>query len=186
MGLEVAQETSFGRFGLGLDQTDLSRTELIVGAQGGAPAAFQELVRSYDVMVMRVALALTSSEDSAQDIYCQVFRDAFASLGKLDSDSSVFVWLYRILVKHCIEYCRHDRRAVPGCAVRSGPPTVAHVLCTLPPTERVIFLLKHFQGLKIRTLAEIFQCSQERIASVLQTATISLRARLRLPHHQAV
>jgi RNA polymerase sigma-70 factor, ECF subfamily len=182
----VAQGISFGGFSFGLDQRDLSRTELILAAKRGDPVACQKLVRSYDVMVMRVALALTSSEDSAQDIYCRVFRDAFASLSKLGTGNSVFVWLYRILVKHCVEYCWHDRSAVPGRAVRSASLTLATVLRALPPTERVIFLLKHSQGLRIRTLAEIFQCSPERVAGVLQTATISLRARLKVPCQQIV
>jgi RNA polymerase sigma-70 factor (ECF subfamily) len=179
VGLEVTQGTSFEGFSFGLHQGD-SRSQLIVAAQGGDAAAFQELVHSYDAVVMRVALMLTGSEDSAQEIYFRVFRDAFASVAKLDFDTSVFVWLYRILVKHCIDYCRRNQ----GYFARSGSQSLAEFLRTLPPTERVVFLLKHSQGLKIRTVAEIFRCSPEHITRVLQNATISLRARLKPSFHQ--
>jgi RNA polymerase sigma-70 factor (ECF subfamily) len=145
--------------------------------QRGDASAFQELVQSYDAMVMRIALALTGSQDSAQEIYFKVFRNAFASVNKLDSSGSVFVWLYRILVKHCIEYCRRKQ----AYSATSGPRSLAEVLRALPPTERVVFLLKHSQGLKIHTVAEIFGCSAERIASILKSATIALRAELK-PH----
>jgi RNA polymerase sigma-70 factor, ECF subfamily len=170
----VTQGTSFEGFGIGLHPGDSSGSQFIIAAQRGDPAAFQELLRSYDAMVMRIALALTGSQDSAQEIYFRVFRDAFASMDTLDSNTSVFVWLYRILVKHCIGYCRRNR----GCFVKSESDSLAEVLRALTPTERVIFLLKHSQGLKIRTLAVIFGCSPERIAGILQSARISLRAQL--------
>jgi RNA polymerase sigma-70 factor (ECF subfamily) len=128
-------------------------------------------------MVMRIALALTGSQESAQEIYLRVFRDAFASVNKLGSSGSVFVWLHQILVKHCIKYCQRKH----GETATSGSLNLAEVLRALPPTERVVFLLKHSQRLKIRTLAQIFDCSPERIASILESATTALRAELQPP-----
>jgi RNA polymerase sigma-70 factor (ECF subfamily) len=176
----VTQGTSFEGFSFGLHQGDSHCSQLIAAARRGDAAAFQELVHCYDAVVMRVALALTGSEDSAQEIYFRAFRDAFASVTKLDFDTSVFVWLHRILVKHCIDYCRRNQ----GYFARSGSESLAELLRTLPPTERVVFLLKHSQGLKIRTVAEIFRCSPEHITSVLQHATIRLRARSKPSFHQ--
>lgn len=176
----MARASSFEGFRFGLNQGDSSGSQMIVAAKSPNAAAFQTLVHSYDAMVMRVALALTGSESSAQEIYFRVFRDAFASVTELHSDSSVFIWLHRILVTHCIDYCRRNQDDF----ARSGSHNLAEVLRALPPTERVVFLLKHFQGLKIRTVAEIFRCSPERITRVLRSATIDLRARLNLSFHQ--
>jgi DNA-directed RNA polymerase specialized sigma24 family protein len=176
----VAQGTSFERFGFGLPQGVPDYSGLLLAAQQGDVAAFQELVHSYDAMVMRVALALTGSKDAAQDLYCRVFQNAFASLDELDSSSSVFVWLYRILCKHCIQYCRQIQRTVPKCRERGGARTLTGSLLCLPPTERVVLLLKHSQGLKVRTLAEIFACSEEHIAEVLRKATNRVRTQVAL------
>jgi DNA-directed RNA polymerase specialized sigma24 family protein len=171
----MTQGTSFERSGFALHPGDSGGSQFIIAAQRRDPAAFRELVHSYDAMVMRIALALTGSKDSAQEIYFRVFRDAFASMNKLDCSTSVFVWLYRILVKHCIGYCRRNRSYL----AKSESHSLVEVLHGLPPTERVIFLLKHSQWLKICTIAEIIGSSPERIASVLQSATTNLRAQLK-------
>jgi DNA-directed RNA polymerase specialized sigma24 family protein len=55
---------------------------------------------------------------------------------------------------------------------------LARVLRALPPAERVVLLLKHTQGLKIRTLAEIFNCPPEFIVEVLRKGTQRLRAQV--------
>ena len=177
----MAQGTSFEGYGFVLHPGDASGSHLIVAAQRGDAAAFQELIHSYDAVVMRVALALTGSEDSAQAIYLRVFRDAFASVNKLDSSSSILVWLYRILVQHCIEFSRRNQHYF----TKTTSQTLAEVLRALPPAERVVYILKHSQGLKIRTVAEIFGCSPERIAKILQHATSSLRAQSNPPFHLA-
>jgi RNA polymerase sigma-70 factor (ECF subfamily) len=152
---------------------------LLLAAQHGDTAAFQELVVSYEAMVMRVALALTGSENAAQEVYCNVFRDAFASVSRLDSCTSVFVWLHRILVRHCLDYCRR-KRAVAGCQASATSPSLAGILRCLPPTERVVLVLRQSEGLKVRTLAEIFVCSQEHIVEVLQKGTNRLRTQVAL------
>jgi RNA polymerase sigma-70 factor (ECF subfamily) len=171
----VAQGTSFERFGFGLPQETPHASELLLAAQRGDVAAFQELVHSYDAMVMRVALALTGSEDSAQDLYYRVFQNAFSLLNKVDSRSSIFVWLYRILVRHCIQYCRRSQ-----CHERETSPTLAGSLLCLPPTERVVLVLKHSQGLKVGMLAEIFTCSEEYIEEILCKATNRIRMQVAL------
>ncbi len=168
--------TSREGFGIKLNAWNLSSYQLVLAAQRGDVTAFQELVQAYDAMAMRVALTLTASEGAAQEIYCRVFRDAFACVNKLDSGSSVFIWLYRILVRHCVEYCRHCAGA--SCAEDSSANSLARALLTLPPKERMIFQLKQFHGLKIRTLAEIFNVPPEFIIKTLQNAISRLRAQL--------
>lgn len=166
-------------FWLDLHRGHRSGYQLVLLAQRGNGAAFQELVRRYDAEVMRVALSLTASEAAAQDIYCRVFRDAFASVNKLDSSSSIFIWLYRILVRHCVAYCRQvegDGRSCSGDDPASRP---AGALLGLPPTERIVFQLRQFQGLKIRTLEEIFNAPPEFIIMTLENAIRRIRAQLK-------
>jgi RNA polymerase sigma-70 factor (ECF subfamily) len=176
----VAQGASFEGLGFGLDRGDLSDSQLLLAAQQGDAAAFQELVLSYEAMVLRVALALTGSENAAQDLYCNVFRDAFASVSKLDASTSVFVWLHRVLVRHCLAFCRRQQRYAQGCQASDASPSLAGILRCLPPTERVILVLRQSEGLKVRTLAEILACSQEHIVEVLQRGTHRLRTQVAL------
>ena len=77
--------TSCEGFGLDLHDGNSSSYQLRLATQRGDRAAFLELIHTYDAMVMRVALTLTSSEGAAQEIYCRVFRDAFAATNTLRS-----------------------------------------------------------------------------------------------------
>ena len=182
----MEQETSCGRFGLEIHGGHVSSHQSVLAAQRGEGAEFHELVCSYDAIVMQVALTLTASEVAAQEIYCRVFTDAFASINQLDSSSSVFIWLYRILVRHCLEYCRRSSVDGSSFAEIDSAPRMARALIALPPTERVVFQLKQFQRLKIRTLAEIFNATPEFIIKTLLSAIERLRGQLKsVPHHLA-
>lgn len=173
------QGTTCERIGIELHGGTPTPRQLVLAAQRGDSGAFQELMYDYDAMVMRVTLALTGSQDKAQEIYCKVFRDAFVSVNKLDSSSSVFIWLYRILVKHCVDYCRRSAHARPRFTEEESATTLTRALRALPPTQRVVFQLKQFHGLKIRTLAEIFDVPPEFMIQTLQSAVDSLRAQLK-------
>ncbi len=167
------------RIGINLHGGAVTPHQLVLAAQRGDAGAFQKLVYDYDAMVMRVALALTGAQDKAQEIYCKVFRDAFASVNRLDASSSVFIWLYRILVKHCVDYCRRSPRIGPSPAADESASALARALRLLPPTQRVVFQLKQFHGLKIRTLAEIFDVPPEFIVQTLRSAVDNLRAQMK-------
>lgn len=150
---------------------------LMLAAQGGDRTAFQELVRSYEAAVTRVALNLTGSENAAQQIYCSVFTDAFISVNQLRPGSSVFLWIHRILVRHCVEFCRqrHAQRNDAKVACSDVENRLRNAILALSPLERVIFELKQRQGLKVATLAEIFDVTPEFIINKLQNARTHLR-----------
>ena len=151
-------------------------SNLALAAQRGDRAAFLQLVQGFDVIVLRVALNLTGSENAAQQIYCSVFADAFLSVNKLNSGSTVFIWLYRILTRRCLQYCQRYPQAIEvdciedplWCQLRTA-------LHTLSPIERMIFHLKRSQELKIRTLAEIFNVTPEFVIDALRNINRKLR-----------
>ena len=100
----MEQEINYEEFGPAPGRGEAASYGLILAAQNGNRKAFQELVREFEAIVMRVALNITGSQEAAQEIYCQVFKDAFISLNQLCSGSSVFIWIYRLLARRCVEY----------------------------------------------------------------------------------
>jgi RNA polymerase sigma-70 factor, ECF subfamily len=175
----MEQGTRCERFGLDPHRGNPAPSQLALVPNRVSRAEFLELIHSYDAMVLRVALALTASKPAAQEIYCRVFRDAFASSNAPGASSSVFIWLYRIVAKHCLEYCRHT--STTGASAYGDNPAsrAAQALLALPPMERMVFQLKQFQGLRICTLAEIFDAPPEFIIATLQNATSRLRKQMR-------
>lgn len=174
------QGIHFERFSVDLGGGARLPNDLMLAAQTEQRAAFRVLVEDYEALVMRVALILTGSQEAAQQIYCRVFKDAFVAINQLQSSSSVFVWVHRILVRHCLEYCRRNQHAVGGsCPEKALESRLRAAIYSLPPTERIIFQLKHYHGLGIAMLAEIFDATPESIIKSLHDSNSRLRRQLK-------
>jgi RNA polymerase sigma-70 factor (ECF subfamily) len=79
---------------------------LIRAAQAGDKEAFEQLVRSYDQQVLRMALNLLRSPEDARDIYQEAFLRVYRSLPKFRFDCSFSTWLYRIVANLCLDQIR--------------------------------------------------------------------------------
>ena len=181
---------------------------LVREAQRGNRAAFEELVRHYDQAVLRLAMHLTGSEHEAQDIYQEAFLKAYRSVGNFRFECSFYTWIYRIVSNLCLDHLRKKqvRKEDAPVAVdaqgesydvlaqvpdgRSGAnperdlmrrelgTRINHALEKLTPRERMVFELKHYQGLKLRTVGEILNTTEETAKNTLFRATQKLRGSL--------
>lgn len=183
-------------------------TILIREAQAGNRTAFEELVRHYDQAVLRLALHLTGSEADAQDIYQEAFLKAYRSVGKFRFECSFYTWLYRIVTNLCLDHLRRkqvrkedapvvtDSEGEEYSVIDQVADDRAHsnpehdlmrrelgkhihaALAKLSGRERVVFELKHYQGLKLRTIGEMLNTTEETAKNTLFRATQKLRASL--------
>ena len=183
-------------------------TVLIREAQAGNRGAFEELVRQYDQAVLRLALHLTGSESDAQDIYQEAFLKAYRSVGKFRFECSFYTWLYRIVTNLCLDQLRRRQVRKEDAPVatdsegeeysvidqvaddraHSNPEhdlmrrelgtRIHSALGKLSGRERMVFELKHYQGLKLRTIGEMLNTTEETAKNTLFRATQKLRASL--------
>jgi len=186
----------------------LDDASLIRAAQRGDRSAFEELVRHYDHAVLRLALHLTGSEAEAQDVYQDAFLKAYRNLGSFRFECSFYTWIYRIVTNLCLDHLRKrqvrkedsatvvdsdgesfsllDRVADerPGADPerdlmgRELGAMIARALERLTPRERMVFELKHYQGLKLRTIGEMLNTTEETAKNTLFRATQKLRGSL--------
>ena len=189
-------------------QARASETELIREAQQGSRAAFDALVRQYDQAVLRLALHLTGSEQDAEDIHQEAFLKAYRYLGNFRFECSFYTWIYRIVTNLCLDLLRRRKSRREDQAVMidasgeemdllnnvsderaSANPDrelsrkvlgerIRAALEQLTPRERMVFELKHFQGLKLRTIGEMLHTTEETAKNTLFRATRKLRANL--------
>ena len=183
-------------------------TFLIREAQMGNAAAFEELVRQYDRAVLRLAVHLTGSQEDGQDIYQEAFLRAYINLGRFRFECSFYTWIYRIVTNLCLDHLRKkSSRARDLTTTISADGEEEQVLDRLPdqragtsperslisrelrkcivramerlsPRERVVFELKHYHGLRLRTVAGILNTSEGTIKNTLFRATHKLRMQL--------
>ena len=185
-----------------------TETELIREAQKGSRTAFEALVRQYDQPVLRLALRLTGSEQDAQDIHQEAFLKAYRYLANFRFECSFYTWIYRIVTNLCLDHLRRrkSRREEQSVVVDSSGgemdllsnvsddrsmanperelerkmlgQRIQDALGHLTPRERMVFELKHYQGLRLRTIGEMLNTTEETAKNTLFRATRKLRANL--------
>jgi RNA polymerase sigma-70 factor, ECF subfamily len=182
--------------------------ELIRAAQKGDRSAFDALVRRYDRSVLRLALHMLGNEQDAQDVHQDAFIKAYRHLSNFRFECSFYTWLYRIVTNLCLDQLRRrksrkedpstvmdaageemdlmanlqDERATANPARelerKNMHAAIQSALDSLTPRERTVFELKHYQGLKLRTIGEMLSTTEETAKNTLFRATRKLRARL--------
>src|SRR6201993_4788241 len=90
---------------------------LIRAAQRGDQDAFEQLVRTYDQSVLRLAMNLLRSPEDAHDVYQEAFLRVYRNLHSFRFDCSFHTWLYRIVTNLCLDHLRKRK-------VRREEPTV--------------------------------------------------------------
>src|SRR5512147_3031492 len=79
---------------------------LIRAAQAGDQDAFEQLVRTYDQSVLRLAMNLLRSPEDARDVYQEAFLRVYRNIHSFRFDCSFHTWLYRIVTNICLDYLR--------------------------------------------------------------------------------
>ena len=185
----------------------VEETALIRAAQAGDHAAFEQLVRAYDQSVLRLAMNLLRSPEDAHDVYQEAFLRVYRNLNSFRFDCSFHTWLYRIVTNLCLDHMRKrkvrkedaavlstadgplDRMdAVPEERVDGDPQRylfsgqirrrIKEVLGELTPRERMVFELRHYQGLRLRRIGEVLGTTEEAAKNCLFRATQKMRAAL--------
>jgi RNA polymerase sigma-70 factor, ECF subfamily len=181
-------------------------TALIRQAQAGDRSAFDALVRQYDQGVLRLVLRLAGSPDEAADLFQEVFLKVYRSLHHFRFESRFSTWLYRVVTNVCLDQLRRrkTRREVQPPETEDGQPEYFHTLADdraslnperslrsreiavrlsgalsrLTPRERMVFELRHYEGLKLRMIGQMCGTSEETAKNCLFRATQKLRTEL--------
>src|SRR5271156_1608149 len=85
---------------------DLDDRNLVVEAQAGNRAAFEELVHRYDRDVLRLAMNLMKRPEDARDVYQEAFLKVYRNLHRFRFECSFYTWLYRIVTNVCLDHLR--------------------------------------------------------------------------------
>ena len=180
----------------------MADSDLIARAAGGDPAAFQALVERHRSMVYRVAYQFAGNHYDAEDIAQEVFIKVYRSLDKFRQDAQLSSWMYRIVMNACID---HRRRHSPAGSAPFGEEAEQKLLNTaeetpdpenrayagelgqvleaeinrLPQGQRIVFVMRHHQGLKLGEIADALGLAEGTVKRQLHAAVHRLRHALR-------
>ena len=185
----------------------LEEAELIRAVQQGDQSAFEALVRSYDQSVLGLAMNLLRSPEDARDAYQEAFLRVYKNIHSFRFDCSFYTWLYRIVTNVCLDHLRKRKiRKEEPAALDSGEhhvdrtyaieedraagnperslwnrqlsDRIGEALAQLTPRERMVFELRHYQGMRLRTIGEVLETTEEAAKNCLFRATQKMRAGL--------
>jgi RNA polymerase sigma-70 factor, ECF subfamily len=180
--------------------------ELIQQAQAGDQEAFCRLARDYERRIYRLALHYCQNPHDAEDLSQDVWLKAWRAIGQFRGESGFYTWLRQITIHTFLNRQRGLRMMFAGNkqAIRLGElvsleelglaePTrsaetelhqqmlagrVMESLNELTPRERLIFLLKHCEGMTYDEISQACAVSAGTIKKALFRAVQKLRAHL--------
>ncbi len=177
-------------------ETDPAEGDLLRLAQAGDREAFGVLCEHQARRTYAAALALTGRHDVALDLCQEAFAKAFAAIDRVDPTRPFFPWLYQILRRLGLNHLRDRRRSnslgeMDGfVAKHTDDPSdelaraelrdrCRAAIAELPPLEREVLVLREYQALKYREMAELLEIPIGTVMSRLYSARRRLASDLK-------
>ena len=183
-----------------------SDTDLIRRAQADDIDAFCLLAERYARRIHLLAFHYCRNPQDAEDLSQEVWLKAYQALRSFRSDSSFYTWLRRITINAFLNHRRSTlfRRQGQTTKVqlvqidsepfetplesRASSPeniynkllfeSVVDALAELTPSQRLAFLLRHYEGMSYDEIANAMNCSTGTVKKGVSRAIVKLRAKL--------
>lgn len=156
---------------------------LIAQFQAGHTAAFNALVKRWECPIYNFVLRYAGDRDDARDLCQQTFIRAYKSLRRLRDPDKFTAWIYQIALNACRDAARRREfisldallESTPIADAGARPDDRAHeqslrdlinrALQNLPEEQRVVIVMKTYQGLKFTEIAEILHAPLNTVKS---------------------
>jgi RNA polymerase sigma-70 factor (ECF subfamily) len=180
-----------------------NETDLIRRAQADDANAFCSLAERYARRIYLLAFHYCRNAQDAEDLSQEVWLKAYQALTGFRSDSSFYTWLRRITINAFLNHQRSSSFRQQGKTTvvefiesdsetifesRSTSPetvynkvlfeSVMSALGELTPTQRLMFMLRHYEGMSYDEIAAAMNCSAGTVKKGVSRAISKLRAKL--------
>jgi RNA polymerase sigma-70 factor (ECF subfamily) len=167
--------------------------DLITRAQQGDRRAFGELVRRHREGVINVVYRMCGDANLAEDVAQEAFIRAWQHLPSYRPRSPFRNWVYRIGTNVALDALRRERETVAIDALllstgAAGPEAtlvgeergerVRQAVLALPPASRAVVVLREYEGLSYREIADTLGIPVGTVMSRLNYARNRLREAL--------
>ncbi len=170
----------------------------------GDRSAFQELVEAHKKKVYYLAYDMLGNGSDAEDVSQEVFIKVFRSFGTFKRGARLGSWIYRIAYNTCIDHLRKrdtTPEAVETQVLEARPESevaftaasvdplraaerellqrrIERALEKVSPQEKAVFLLRHYDDLMLKDIAEALGLSVGSVKSYLFRAVKKLQREL--------
>ncbi len=183
-------------------ETATSDEQIVERALTGDAEAFGEIVQRWERRIFALAYGMLGREEDARDATQETFLAAFRNLRGFRGEAKVSSWLHRIAVNQCITRQRRakvrneaalDDEAAKDASSFSAPlenspgrvtegreqiEAVRRAVKSLPIELRQVVVMKEFEELTFREIADALDLPLSTVKSRLYTAFRQLQMRL--------
>ena len=177
--------------------------ELLHAVQQGDTASLGVLVGRWQQPLYRFVYRLVPRADDARDLCQETFLRILKKSHRFRPGSRFSTWMYQIALNLCRDQARRAKRwssvlaDAPSLPERAAGPlapeepdpaaiaerreahaAVLRALESLPPEQREVVVLKEFEGLKFREIAELLDCPESTVKSRMYYGLCGVRAAL--------
>ena len=180
---------------------------LIEACRAGDAAAFNLLVWRWEKPLYNFVFKYVGDGELAQDLVQDTFVRVLKSIGRYTYRGSFSTWLYRIAINLCKDHLKRKRvpmvslhdyytsgagervyvqdrvadeaaRTDESLKAEEREELVRRLLGSLPEEERIVILLKEYQELTFREIAEVLDVPEGTVKSRLYHALRNMRESL--------
>lgn len=174
----------------------MNDAQLVEEFRSGNIEAFNALVERWQQRIHRFAYRYFCSHDEAMEITQKTFIKAYKKLDTLDDAEKFSSWIYRIANNLCLdETKRAGRRRLTSMEVLANHPIAKSItenpdrtiqqqelgtllqqaLNQLPAEQRIVVIMKEYEGLKFREIADILDEPENTVKSRMYYGLTALR-----------
>lgn len=170
--------------------------QLVEKFRNGDIQAFNKLVKLWQHRIHRLAYRYFASHDEAMEVTQKTFIRAYKKLNTLENAEKFPSWIYRIANNLCLDELKRAgrRKSSPLDVVKNERITksiasnpaqqlqnselgeiLQHALNQLPCEQRIVVILKEYEGLKFREISEILEEPENTVKSRMYYGLKKLR-----------
>lgn len=163
---------------------------LVKRAKRGDAEAFIELIEQNKLSMYRVAHGFLREEEDVADAMSETVLTCYEKIGALRQDAYFKTWMIRILINHCKDILKKQKRSISVEDIPEAEPQATgdgdrkfrELIEPLREQDRSIFTLYYVYGLKVKEIAACMEMKENTVATRLKRGRETLRDELTANH----
>jgi RNA polymerase sigma-70 factor (ECF subfamily) len=157
----------------------MTDTEIVqmMQADGSRNTGLRHLMSKYQERLYWVIRNIVESHEDTDDVLQNTFIKAYRNIGKFESRSSLFTWVYRIATNEALTFKKSASRkateSLPVYGMSAAEPSVSNdnteeeilarlkeALQELPDRQRQVFCMRYYDELSYEEISKILDLSE--------------------------
>ena len=163
--------------------------ELLIKAKIGDERSFEMLMQANYQKIYNLAFRLLGNREDAYELTQDTFIRGWRSIKKFRGESSFYTYLYRICLNQGLSFLKKRKKVIPRkeAVVLSGKDPIENyreeilkkeiedALSRLSPQEKVVFIMRQYEGVKIKEIAQFLNLKEGTVKSTYFHAVEKMR-----------